>query len=291
MRDEFTSEEITELAGAFSLGPEARWLLDRAGFPPAMIPAMRDVNGGDFWWAVGREIARGVMPDGRRRLMAVAAERYPNNPVFQAALRDAAPETTRHPSETVTATRVMAVGASPRGHLRVRADREARAIQEAARLGHLDVLICPAAQAADLKRLREFQPDILHLSCHGDGKNLIFEDVHGGEHPVPAGDVVETLRHHREAEGGHLRGLVLGSCHSVEIASRFTEVADQVIAHRGELDDACAIAFARHLYEDLHRIPDLGRAARNAARDAVNTDHSCTGVLTGLVVLPERGPG
>jgi hypothetical protein len=184
---------------------------------------------------------------------------------------------------------VLVVGASPTGQERIRPDREARAVVAAAEAGHLQVELAPAALATDLQRILAFRPDILHLACHGDGEHLIFEDLHGEEHLVPAEQVAATLRLYRDVAGVRLGGVVLGSCRGADIAACFAEVVDRVVAHRGSLDDACAVAFAGFLYRALRDHPDLGAAARLAAQHTLLTDETCTNVVAALVVLPDGG--
>jgi hypothetical protein len=273
---ELTRTEITELAKVFPPMRPARALLRDAGFPVIAIPATPDTALG-FWEQIAESIADGLMENGRRKILAEALERYETNPVFRAAL--AVPH-------GVIQLRVLAVGASPRGSDRIRWDRELRAISEANR-GHLDLEACPAASVMDLNRIREFKPDLLHLACHSEDGRLIFEDVDGERHEVEAADVVDTLRLARELKGVRLRGVLLRSCHSEQIAELFSEVADIVVAHHGALDDACAMVFADRFYRELADTPDLRVAARLAARDTANFDQGCRSLLTGLVVLPD----
>jgi Effector-associated domain 1 len=289
MSDEFTLEEITELAGVFPPGRTARALLREAGFPMTHVPGLPE-SAVALWEQVSEDLANGVLSDGRYRILQAASRRFPDNRLFQV---DQAVQVSvdgpRSPRTVAQAWRVLLVGASPSDNERIRPDRDAKAITEAGARGHLLLEYCPAAAATDLGRVLDFRPDILHLACHGAGDDLIFEDVHGEEHRVPAQAVADTLRLYRDAGRSQLRGLVLASCDGDAVAARFAEVAEAVVAHRGALDDLCAVTFTRHLYAALEHTTDVGAAARIAAQHALLTDESCADVVTGLIVLPPGG--
>jgi hypothetical protein len=285
VNDEFTPEQITALAEVFPPGRTARALLREAGYPMAGLPGLAETALA-FWEQISEALAQGVQPDGRNQILKAASRRYPGNPVFRVAF-----EVTldREPGRRVRPEvwRVLVVGADPSGTERIRPDLDAKAIAAAGSKGHLVVEYCPAAAATDLARVLDYHPDILHLACHGDGESLIFEDVHGEEHRVAAADVADTLKLYRDLGRDQLRGLVLASCDGGGIAARFVQAARRVVAHRGLLDDICAVTFTRHLYEALEHTPDVGDAARIAAQHTLLTDQSCADVVAGLVVLPD----
>lgn len=276
MGDELTPEEIATLAKVFP-PHRAYGLLRAAGFPMQSVPALPG-TATDFWEGIAESLASGVMHDGRRRILAEASRRYPGNETF---VRGREPSV--RPDRETT---VLVVGASPSGMTRIRADREARAVMTAAEGSGLRVEHCPAAAATDLRRILKVRPHFLHLICHGDGESLFFEDVHGEAHRVAAEHVADTLRLYRDSAGIRLRGLVIGSCDSDRVAACFASAAERVVAHRDRLDDACAIAFAGHLYRDLRHAADLGVAARLAAQHTLLTDSTCSTVVNDLVILP-----
>lgn len=282
MSDELAAEEITELAEVFPPPRAARVLLRAAEFPMAAIPGVPDTSLG-FWEQISESLANGLVAHGRDRIMAAALRRFPANKVFQAAL-------VRQPARSARPGpwRVLVMGASPLGADPIGADRDAKAIITANR-GHLQVELCPAASATDLRRVLDFRPDILHLACHGDADDLIFEDIHGEEHRVAAQDVADTLKLYHDLEGVKLRGLVLASCDSDRIAAMFIGVAERIVAHRSAFGDTCAVAHTRHLYEALELLPDLGEAARIAAQHVLLEDRACADVVTNLVILPDPG--
>jgi hypothetical protein len=278
----FTTAEIAVLAEAFPPVRAARTLLREAGFPMTEMPGIPDTAAG-FWDQVSESLANGVLPGGRDLIMDAASRRFPGQPAFTAPAAD---DHGASAEDKVRALRVLVVGASPSGAARIRPDREAKAIEAAAAGNHLLVRYCPAAAATDLQQALEFQPDILHLACHGQGPDLVFEDALGAEHAVPARDVAGTLRLYHDLGQVRLRGVVLGSCDGELIAADFTGVAERVVAHCGPLDDECAVVFAGHLYAALVQTADLGVAARLAAQHTLLTDRSCAGPMAGMLILP-----
>ncbi|WP_239311730.1 MULTISPECIES: TIR domain-containing protein [unclassified Frankia] len=86
MSERLTELEIRALAGAFATSLSAVQLLERAGVDrleqPSWAPAQSPLA---FWVEVNNFLDSGGLPDGRRRILAAAAERYPANPVFAQA--------------------------------------------------------------------------------------------------------------------------------------------------------------------------------------------------------------
>ncbi|QXJ20197.1 CHAT domain-containing protein [Actinomadura graeca] len=269
MSDELTEAEIDAFARAYP-SVRAEKFLWGVGFPDRTMPSTV-LNSGDFWSEVSRALANGALPGGRRRILAAAHRAFPAGEAFAAG----------------RVRRVLLIGASPDEDDAVRADRELREIRAAARLGHLDVSAVLAAQASDLREILRARPDVLHLSTHGDGSLLYFESSFGDRQAVPVTEVAATLARYRDADGVRLGGLVLASCESEAAAEAFLDVADSVVAHRGPLDDACAVLFTRRLYEGLRDVPSLVRAARDAADDMAREDEECGGIAGNLMTFGE----
>lgn len=292
MSQGFTHAEIGVFAEIFPPVRPARGLLLEAGFPMAELPAAPETALG-YWEQVSESLAHGVLPGGRQAVLALALQRYPDQAVFQ---DDVSGRPAPAPASPAAAgsRRVLVIGASPADQDRIRPDRDARAI-ESARASRLTVAYCPAAAATDLQRILDFRPDILHLACHGDGGYLVFEDAYGEGHRVAAADVAATLRLYQrwgqdlyqDPGRARLSGVVLSSCAGDDMAALFDDVADRVVAHRGALDDGCAVTFTHRLYEALEYTPDLGVAARLAAQHTLLHDQACATVVSGLIVRPE----
>lgn len=186
--------------------------------------------------------------------------------------------------------KVLFVGASPFdiGLERLRADREFRAISAVAQPGRLTVANRTAATVDDIAAVLDERPDVLHLSCHSKGDTLLFEDPHGEPHPVPVDSLVARIRAYREFGGLTLGGLVLSACRSDHFADRFAGIVDTVVAWRGDLDDECAILFAKALYRAMGRdsAPALGDAARMAVVEVPDSDSHCRSLADQLMVVP-----
>ncbi|MFE0477949.1 effector-associated domain EAD1-containing protein [Streptomyces sp. NPDC058947] len=282
-------EEIRALATVYSTPPRAEVLLRSAGYPADALPYAPGTLW-EYWEQVSLSLAAGVMSDGRRSILSKARERYPHHPVFRAAASEPGP---RPPSAGLAPAgrlKVMVLAAEPARRGAVRAAAELREIQSAA-ADRLEVLPCPATTPGDLEQIRRQRPDLLHLACHGSEGALLLEDQEGEPHPLPAADLVETLRLAAEHHGHRLRALLLRSCSGEEIARLFTGVADVVIAHRGALDADCSTQFAGAFYRELAARTDpptpesLHATAHVAAQDVVNRAGFCRSLRTDLIVL------
>ena len=175
--------------------------------------------------------------------------------------------------------RVLLLGSSPFdvGLGRIRADREFRAIQDAAAEPVLRVVARSAATADDLEFvLAEPRPDVLHLCCHGNSATIMFSTPSGAPHPVPVDSIVARLESYRDNADLQLRAIVLAMCHSADVAPRFAPFADTVVAWEGEFADECGIRFAAEIYRAAARgyASTIGRAARLAAAEVGRYDPS-----------------
>ncbi|WPB89994.1 effector-associated domain EAD1-containing protein [Streptomyces malaysiensis] len=256
-----TTEEIGELTRVFPPGSSAVALLRRAGFPTEHIPAA--TTAAEFWSAVAGAVAAGRVADGRLRVLAAACATYPHNEVFRAAVREPGGGGVR---------RVLVTGAAPGA-------QELAAVRRAAR-GVLTVDGCPAAAAADLRRILTVRPDVLHLVCRREGHTLVFEDGDGQAYRTPAARLAELLTAYRRLTGAPLLGVVLGCPDGAPLAALFARAAEVVVAHRGPLDGAASAAFADGLYALLGEVPTLAQAARGAA-ERIGADGNGVVVLRG----------
>jgi hypothetical protein len=74
--DELTHDDVLALAGTFAAA-KARALLFQAGFPSWAIPEAGFTNSYDFWATIAEQVAAGVMPDGRRKILTEARRVFP----------------------------------------------------------------------------------------------------------------------------------------------------------------------------------------------------------------------
>jgi hypothetical protein len=79
--------ELRMLAQVFHQATAARQVLAAAGLPQGRQPIWSGgMSPAEFWGEVNHLLAAGVLRDGRRRVLAAAAELYPANPVFAARM-------------------------------------------------------------------------------------------------------------------------------------------------------------------------------------------------------------
>jgi hypothetical protein len=268
MGDGWPAPVLQELARVLPVGAAARMVLRSAGFPAEHVPSQADTTPLEFWGRIDEALSAGLLDRGHDRVLAAACDRFPANRVLcRRRVR-----------------KVLFVGAGPVGQQRLRSDRELREILAVTRRLDLHVEPCPAADVTDLRRLLSLRPDLLHLACHGDGENLVFEYPSGRQHGIPAVEVASLLETYRLQAGVHLQGILLGSCFSDKIAALFASPEVTVVAHEGELDDDCAVRFAGQFYEALAEVGEIGAAARIAATHVAG-QHRCAGLPSHLVVL------
>src|ERR1700761_5267667 len=76
--NELSREDFLVLCDIFPVITNAQSLLRTAGFPGGAIP-QTSANGREFWLKVVEEIAAGVMPEARAKILGAALEWYPAN--------------------------------------------------------------------------------------------------------------------------------------------------------------------------------------------------------------------
>lgn len=272
--ESLTEREINALAKAFPPVHSATTLLRQAHIPVENLPTGEFMTPIGFWSEVARAIEQGLIKDGRQAILVAAHQRMPYNDVFDTVV--------------IRTGSVLVIGSSPGGESPVRADRELKAILASARSAQLTVHSAPAASASDIEQILSLRPDILHLACHGDGPDLVFEDGFGRARYIAGRTIAEVLGLYQAHAGIRLRGVVLNACLSADLAIPFRSVADVVIAHRGPLDDECAVVFAGKLYAALGAVPSMAEAASIAAGNAMLEDETCGSLRDGLVVLTSQ---
>jgi hypothetical protein len=282
---------IQAVSSAFRSPADANQLLLRIGYPRGDAPNFA-YDHRNAWNQVFLELGNGVIPSPYRRVLTRALQKFPQNTAFRRLATTYL--TDPGPGSAPGVRHVVVVGASPGDAQRVRGDAELRAIRAALRDRGITVTPLSAAAATDLRELRDLKPDVLHLATHGNGADLYFVDSVDGERtvPVPARQVVDLLATYRHDEM-HLKAVVLNSCHSAGVAQLFTAVTETVIGHRGELDDGCAVQFAKELYTALPGARSFAAAATSAAATAAVSDSDgglyCGDLPANLVVLPAGG--
>ena len=281
---------ITTVTRLFRTQADAAALLRRIGYPAHRLPNF-DRDHRAAWDVVFTDLDAGIVAMPYRSVLVNALRVFPHNPVLVRLSATYLSGASPTPTPARVLRKVLVVGAGPEGSERVRGDRELKWIQRSEAPDHLAVRSCPAATVTDLAAVATFQPDVLHLACHGTGTDLIFEDSVGEARTVPAARVVDLLAQYRARLGVRLAAVVLNSCHSADSAELFRPVADTVVAHRGPLADDCAIAFAGELYSVLRLTPSIADAAHLAAEHVLLAEEPpCPAIKANLVVLTPPTP-
>lgn len=142
-----------------------------------------------------------------------------------------------------------------------------------------------------------FRPDVIHVHMHGSARGVLgCEDEARNTRELSHDLFVRALKSRRLEPAL----IVMSSCHSALMASALEEVAECVIAMRGEVKVATATRFAKYLYRQLAQGRSLDEAVRSAGVDvefdglpghSVITATSAVEDELGQVVLFRRGEG
>jgi CHAT domain/Effector-associated domain 1 len=232
-------------------GARARALLIEIGCRPAQIPDFRAAE--TFWPEVVIRLETGIVVDGIRLLVAVAARDHPGNEQASALLAEI-----RGPAKSV---RVLCFFADPLRGSKIRIDREARLLNELAQMGGFTLQTRHAVRVNDIiQSILNEKPSILHFAGHGaqDGR-LVFEDDKGAPDGVGPDALAEAIS---ASARGVLDCVVLNSCYTASNAEPFGRATRVVAGSVSALDDDCALAFARGFYTGI----GAGQTAAEAYR-------------------------
>lgn len=159
------------------------------------------------------------------------------------------------------------VSASPETQVRLRVDREFHDVIARVRGARFrDRIVFVQIQAARFDDLRtalmEHQPQVLHISAHGeeDGALLLEGGAEGGRR-VPMSNLLALLTTLRD----ELRLVVLNACHSERLARRIPPTIDAAIGMSETISDRAALEFAVAFYEGLA----FGRTIESAFQSAL----------------------
>ncbi|SNQ52197.1 putative NB-ARC domain protein [Frankia canadensis] len=78
----FSQEELRALALAFPDSASVRGLLGSVGYPLEHLPVWNATSAAEVWYEIAERLALGVIPNGRARVLAAAAARFPGVSVF-----------------------------------------------------------------------------------------------------------------------------------------------------------------------------------------------------------------
>lgn len=148
---------------------------------------------------------------------------------------------------------VLLVSASPDNEVRLRVDKEFRDIISRVRGGRLrdsfSFVQVQAARYSDIATaLQEFEPQVLHISAHGDPDGaLLLEGDSGTLQKLPKRKFLKLLAALAES----LRLVVLNACYSHVVAREIPSVIDLAIGMGDKVTDQAAVDFSVAFYESL----------------------------------------
>lgn len=160
--------------------------------------------------------------------------------------------------------RSLVVYSSPGSLNRLRIDKEHRAIEEVLARHRLPSTIIRRIHAATLldvgKALREQDYEVVFFSCHG-GSNGLYLEGSSAYSETSWRLLSGTLK-----EGApNLSVVVLNACHSASGQDALHTAATFLIVMNGNADDAAAIAFSEHFFDEFYRSNAVEHAFRQAA--------------------------
>lgn len=145
--------------------------------------------------------------------------------------------------------KVLLCGAQPVGETPIRYDSEVQAIRDAVdKAGKtLQIESVLAATADDLMdAITKHQPDVLHLSVHGNRDGLLLDTGTGGSHLVRNAAIVQLV-----AACASIRIVMLNACYTEPLAELLREHVDVVIGMRDTINSNTAVAFGSRFYYTL----------------------------------------
>jgi WD40 repeat protein len=204
--------------------------------------------------------------------------------------------------------KVLLFAANPRGTAPLDLPREFREIDEevrrAAYRDKVELILVPGTRPVDLlRKLNENQPQVIHLSGHGNPDEIILETGdEEAEAPGRSGtttgstddrnmdrvrpDAADDERARRSlpqvlsksalvsvlrsCDEGNLRLVVLNACHTRSQAEALTKVVDCVVSMNRSISDGAAIKFAASFYGALA----FGRSVQKAFDQGVARLHA-----------------
>ncbi|MGF1937591.1 MAG: SIR2 family protein [Nostoc sp. ChiQUE02] len=148
--------------------------------------------------------------------------------------------------------KILILTASPENHLRLRVDKEIKAIEQeldrSKNRDNFEIVFKLAVTPSDLIRVLEAEkPEIVHFSGHGKEAGLFFENEAGQSQLVSAEALVKLFEKFRN----EVQCVLLNACYSEFQAEAINEYINYVIGIKNQIEDTAAIKFAVGFYGAL----------------------------------------
>ncbi|MEL6275228.1 MAG: CHAT domain-containing protein, partial [Bacteroidota bacterium] len=113
-----------------------------------------------------------------------------------------------------------------------------------------------------LRRLKRFQPDIVHFSGHGTHKGILLLDDSKQAKELPTASILRLFRNLRD----QVQLVILNGCYSSEQAKQLSRLGIYVVGNSNAAYDNAAIAFSKAFYISLSesKIVDFEEAFESA---------------------------
>ena len=159
----------------------------------------------------------------------------------------------QEPKKNAKAVRVLFLSADPSNASRLRLGAEIREIQEQLQKARLrerfELSVRMSARPMDVSQaLLDIQPQIVHISGHGDASGAICFENNAGEAQSVAPDALAALF---ENFADQIRCIVLNTCYADTPAYAIAKHIDYVIGTSRAIGDETAIAFSVGFYQAL----------------------------------------
>jgi AAA-like domain/CHAT domain len=167
--------------------------------------------------------------------------------------------------------KVLILASSPSNRPLLRLNEEVAVIQKEVANSSYVPYFHPAATPADfLNLLCTQEPDIVHISAHGDEGELELESLLGRSHSI-AGDVLTKLFQECNVR---IQCVVLNACKSERLAEEISQYVNYVIGMSGNIRDSSAIAFSRGFYQALAQNSSIESAFGRGYLAIATSEHS-----------------
>ena len=128
--------------------------------------------------------------------------------------------------------------------------------------------------------LLTIEPNILHISGHGNDKEMLFlEDIDGYKEEVSIERFSELL----SSFLGHVELVILNSCHSLSGIDAINKKIPYVIGMKKEIPNDIAINFSTNFYNSLFRGRDI-RSAFKIALSAISLTNKENELIPQLII-------
>lgn len=148
--------------------------------------------------------------------------------------------------------KVLFIKTNPIDTVSLRLETEEKKIREALeRSSARDHFIFETRGAVTKQNLLQYllsvQPNVLHISGHGEDSALFFEDNEGYTEEIPIDKFSGFLSNFKD----HIHCVFLNSCHSLSSVSDFNDDIPYIIGMKKEIPDDVAISFSSSFYASL----------------------------------------